>query len=407
MTLQRLAARLLEGGVVAMALLLAAPAIATPDQSRQRPSDSGSTGRTAQPASPSSGGGSGGGSGSSGGQSGGSSENSGESSGSTRESSPPRTAQPSPGAGNREPERQRPHRRGGSGRDGFRGDGYYGGYYGRYYDPFWGPFWWRGWWGYYPYYGPGGYPYYRGDRWPGRDLGALDLDVSPGRAEVYLDGRYLGKVDAYDGFPRYLWLEKGTYDVVFYLDGYRTVARQITIYPGTVIDVDDRLEPGESVRPEELGPKTHERRDERLRNEREQRERYERGDDDWRDRVREERERRQRDDADADEDDADEDDAYEDDAGEEAEEAEIEGREDEEGRQHGRVSLDVEPRDASVYVDGRFVGTAEDLARSGLSLNPGRHHIAVVRPGHGSQERDFDVTAGEEVELEIELVEND
>jgi len=55
---------------------------------------------------------------------------------------------------------------------------------------------------------------------------------------------------------------KGTYDVAFYLDGYKTVARQISIYPGNVIDIDDRMESGPSVRPEDLATKTHERRDE-------------------------------------------------------------------------------------------------------------------------------------------------
>ena len=83
-------------------------------------------------------------------------------------------------------------------------------------------------------------------------LGALDLDVSPGRTQIYLDGQYVGIVDQYDGLPSYLLLEQGTYELVFYLDGYRTLVRRVTIIPGTKLGVKDSLEPGPSVRPEDL-----------------------------------------------------------------------------------------------------------------------------------------------------------
>ena len=75
----------------------------------------------------------------------------------------------------------------------------------------------------------------------------------------------------------YLWLPQGTYDVAFYLDGYKTVARQITVYPGTVIDIDDRLEPGDRSVPRTSPPRRTERRDDRMRYERERRERIDRG----------------------------------------------------------------------------------------------------------------------------------
>ncbi|HYG64427.1 MAG TPA: PEGA domain-containing protein [Thermoanaerobaculia bacterium] len=384
MTLQRLAAkRLLEGGAVAVtALLLAGPVLASPDQSRQRPSDSGSGGRTAIPNNPSPSAPPSGGSGVSG------------DSGRSHDSSPPpRTAQPAPGAGNERPDRQPSHRRGGGGGGG-RGGYYYGDGWHRPWYGGWG--WWGyGWhgYGYPPYYGPGGYPYYGAYR---EDvLGALDLDVSPGRAQVYLDGRYLGTVDAYDGFPRYLWLEKGTYDLVLFLDGYRTVARQVSVYPGTVLGINDRLEEGESTPPEQMvTPRSTERRDARIREERERREEIERGDD-WRDRVRDERRRRDDDGYDRRGDDDGRDDRGEwGDRGDRGEES-----------RHSNVRLDVEPRDASVYLDGRFVGTGEDLR--GLSVNPGRHQLAVVRPGYESKEQEFEVTAGEELVLEVELEEND
>lgn len=311
--------------------------------------------------------------------------------GSSSSSSSGRTARPV-GPGDDGPHRQPPTH----GSRSHHGGGYHGG--GGYYYPygyygygFWPGFswWWGGWWdySYYPYGYEYGQPRYYGR---GGDVGALDFDVSPAHTEIYLDGQYVGKVDGFDGWPRYLWLPKGTYDVVLYLDGFQTIARQITVYPGSVIDIDDRMEPGDSVRPEDLASKSHERRDERLGYERERRERLERGergDDegDWRDRVRRERGYRPDDHAMRDDDD--------DDEAEEVADAK------------GRLRLDVDPEDASVYLDGRFVGTGSELSlmRGGLPVTPGEHTLAVVRPGRKAEERDFQVEAGEEVELEVNL----
>lgn len=307
----------------------------------------------------------------------------------------------SPSAGRRQPpsrDRNDPDWRGhGRGHGHGHGHGHSHSYYPwyRYYGPswWWAPYGYWGWWwlgdNYWPYGGPYyGDPYYHDRRYYGRgDVGALDLDVSPGRTQVFLDGQYIGTVDQYDGFPTYLWLERGTYDIVFFLDGYKTVARQVSVYPGTVIDFDDRLEPGQSVRPEDLASKSHERRDARERFEQERRERIDRGEDpydedeSWRDRVSREREDRR-------------------DRGEEIEIEEQDGR----GEQ-GRVRLEIVPYDSSVYLDGKFVGTADDLAklRNGLQVEPGKHTVAVVRPGRQSVEREFEVEPGEELELEIEL----
>lgn len=354
-------------------------------QTRTPPTDSSDTGRTAHDS------GSHGSSSSSSStpSSSGSSNGGWSSSSSSRDSG--RTARPV-GPGDSEPHRQPPSRsdRGHHGGGGHYGGGYYYpyGYFGPY--GYWPGFsWWWGWWydpyDYYPYRYGYGQPGYYGR---GGDLGALDLDVYPARTEVYLDGEYIGKVDAFDGWPRYLWLPKGTYDLVLYLDGFKTVARQITVYPGSVIDIDDRLEPGESVRPENLASKSHERRDERLRYERERRDRIERGergddDEDWRDRVHRERGEARGEDRDDDQD--------------------IDVQEESHGK--GRLRLDVEPEDASVYLDGRFVGTGTELGlmRGGLPVAPGEHKLAVVRPGRKAEEREFRVEPGEEVELEVDL----
>jgi hypothetical protein len=239
----------------------------------------------------------------------------------------------------------------------------------------------RPWGGYYPGWywdGPryGGYPvvYPR----EGLRYGALDTDISPERAEVWVDGERVGVADDFDGFPDFLWLENGTYDVVFYAPGHQTLARQYSIYGGQVIDVEDRMQPGEAVLPQDLGPKSHERRDERIRRDREQREEVER-------RAGE---------------------RYESD--EERPRAELRAEAPLDARgEPGRLRLRVQPEDASVYLDGRFLGTGRELARlrSGLIVDAGAHTLEVVRPGLEEATRSFTVESGRDVELEVALEE--
>jgi hypothetical protein len=289
------------------------------------------------------------------------------------------------GTGHRQPN-------GSHGGHGGHGGGYWhGGHY--YYYPYgWGWGIWPGfsyWYDnpyYYPYGYGDGYGYYGGHRYYDRsDTGALDLDVSPGRTHVFVDGEDLGEVDRYDGWPGYLWLPRGTYDVAFYLDGYKTIARQFTIYPGSVVDIDDHMDQGQSIRPEDLATKSHERRDDRMQYERERRDRIDRqsGNDDgedWHDRVRRDRRGSDRDD------DGDR-------GGDRADGS------------RGHLRLFVEPEDASVYLDGQFVGTGTDLSllRGGLAVSPGSHRLAVVRPGHRAVEKELTVKEGEDVKLQIEL----
>ncbi len=78
-------------------------------------------------------------------------------------------------------------------------------------------------------------------------LGALDLNnVKPKKTAVFLNGQYIGVTGDFDGYPSYLWLKKGTQQLVFYKDGYRTLAREYTIHPGVVIAVAG-MRPGKQV----------------------------------------------------------------------------------------------------------------------------------------------------------------
>ena len=83
-------------------------------------------------------------------------------------------------------------------------------------------------------------------------LGGVELNVRPRKAQVYVDGQRLGKAGNFDGFPGYLWLEKGTHELALYKDGYLTVVQELTIIPGVIQEVKFRLAPGKSVPPDEL-----------------------------------------------------------------------------------------------------------------------------------------------------------
>lgn len=301
-------------------------------------------------------------------------------------SPPPRRAQPRSTSERPQrrpqPEAQRtPRRDGGDSGSRFHGGrGFRPGFHG--FHGFWYP--WSAWypWGYwggysyYPYWGPGVRWYPEQVR---PSMGALDTDVRPEEAEVWLEGQRIGIADNFDGWPRYLWLDEGTYDLVFYHPGFETIARQYTIYPGVVIDVEDRMQRGEATRPEELVDRSTVNRDERLRRREERGEVTEGtpGEPAWRDRV--ERERSDRDPGTA-----------------------YDAR-----SEPGRLHLEIEPRDAAVYLDGRFLGTGDELAgvHAGLIVDPGEHALEVVRPGYASRTVTFTSEPGEEVEVSVELEE--
>lgn len=225
----------------------------------------------------------------------------------------------------------------------------YGGWGGYYYPFYYHPFYWG-----VPYYAPR--RVYQEER-----LGAFDLNVRPKKAEVYLDGQYIGTAGKYDGFPDHLWLEQGSYELIFYRPGLATEKRVLSIYPGVVVDVRLRLEPGESVAPSELT--TAARAAGAMA---EVRSAYER----------------------------------------QASAAPAAGKGEMDTRAApGRVRLSVLPADASVYMDGRLLGSGDEVARlhSGLVVDAGSHFIEVVRPGYETERLEFAVSGGDEIQLEVLL----
>ena len=136
------------------------------------------------------------------------------------------------------------HGRGGGRRVVYVGGGLYNPWFGFGFGPYWG---WG--WGLYPpaYYGPPGgvdmnYAMMAG-------FGAVELNVKPNRADVWVDGKYVGEARDLDGYPSYLWLADGEHKLAVYKGGYRTFEEEIGVQRGMKTAIKIRLEPGDSAPP--------------------------------------------------------------------------------------------------------------------------------------------------------------
>jgi hypothetical protein len=74
------------------------------------------------------------------------------------------------------------------------------------------------------------------------EYGQLDLDVVPEDAEVFIDGKNMGICDQFDGFPDYLHLKAGHYLITFKKAGYLTYERQIEVIAGRELEFNTRLQ---------------------------------------------------------------------------------------------------------------------------------------------------------------------
>jgi hypothetical protein len=106
-----------------------------------------------------------------------------------------------------------------------------------------------------PYYRPWFYdpfyfdPYYRWYEPPYRYGAAFDreaslrLQVTPRETEVFVDGYFAGKVDAFDGFLQRLRLAPGEHDLQLYLPGHRSIQQKVYLQPGATFRVRHHMEP--------------------------------------------------------------------------------------------------------------------------------------------------------------------
>ena len=119
-----------------------------------------------------------------------------------------------------------------------------GGYF---YDPFYGPYpWWPR-----SVYGYGGY-------WPIFDYRAeVRIQATPRDAAVYVDGFYAGIVDDFDGAFQRLPLTPGGHRIELFMEGFRTVRRNLYLQPGSTMRMHETLVPlaaGERSEAPEVAP---------------------------------------------------------------------------------------------------------------------------------------------------------
>jgi len=274
------------------------------------------------------------------------------------------------------------------------------------------PYYWRPYWGYgfggygySPYsfgYGYGGYgaPYYYRPygygSYYGYGYGEIRLEIKPKTAKVYVDGDYVGVVDDYDGWWQRLNIEPGKHRIVVRQGGYVPYAETVRLLPGNNYHIKIQMQPGDDVIQEKdmrLDQKEYgypdRRRDDQYQNrsprpygsqKQPNREPYDYDND--------------RDDQYENERDNDRDGQYQ-----------YPQYQPENQNQSDRPAfvLQVEPRDATVYIDGNYYGNADSDSSGQVQvlLPPGIHKVEVVRPGYESFSQDVDT--GKESRLVVKL----
>jgi hypothetical protein len=109
----------------------------------------------------------------------------------------------------------------------------FGSFYGPFFDPYYGPY----------------APRAEGGIDPNvammAGLGAIDLNVKPNQAEVWVDGKYVGEARNLDGTPSYLWLPEGAHRLSIRKGGYATFETQVDVRRGITKALKLRLRDGD------------------------------------------------------------------------------------------------------------------------------------------------------------------
>ena len=72
---------------------------------------------------------------------------------------------------------------------------------------------------------------------------SVRLEVTPKEAEVYVDGYYAGIVDDFDGVFQRLRTQPGRHDITLYMDGFHTEHQNVFLMPDKTFDIKLRMEP--------------------------------------------------------------------------------------------------------------------------------------------------------------------
>ena len=86
------------------------------------------------------------------------------------------------------------------------------------------------------------------------NTGSARLQISPRNAQVYIDGRFVGLVDDFDGSFQQLHVEAGQHQLQVSLEGHRTYTENVLFTSGTTVRLQGKLEPLRPGEPEEPKP---------------------------------------------------------------------------------------------------------------------------------------------------------
>lgn len=258
------------------------------------------------------------------------------------------------------------------------------------------------------YYGYAGWGPWLGPVWvpgPPPNRGLIDTDIQPEDAAVYVDGKRIGEADDFDGFPEMLQLRPGNRKIEFRHKGYRPLVVEVDLQRGWLLRLDDQMERGDSDDPVYHRSSPPSRGDDEDDDAYESDEDGEYQDDDRRPR------RHMRDERRDDEDDTEPSSYERSDASDRApaprDRQAYRSPRDERDRDEtgsGIVRFDVQPRDASVYVDGEYQGSVREIAeQGGLALSAGDHEVVVTMDGFDTRRIDVSVTSSTTSEVSMEL----
>lgn len=244
----------------------------------------------------------------------------------------------------------------------------------------WAPWWW---WGPGPYGMVGTYNVY-GVPPQTPSLAVVDTDVEPEHARVILNGTLIGVADDFDGYPDYLYLKPGHYTLEFTLGGYKSQQLEIDAVAGKYFPIDFKLqrEPGTAAapwwdRPEGLpkarvfGPAATPvesaavaRPDTTLRPE-----------------------------------------LSRPDTAQEPPASTAPAPAQGQKGLGGAIEVRAEPANASVYLDGEFLGTAAELSHieRGVAVKAGHHILEVMAPGREAKKIGFEIVDGQQQQLVVTL----
>ncbi len=80
-------------------------------------------------------------------------------------------------------------------------------------------------------------------------LSAIDVNIVPQSAEISLNGVVMGTAEDFDGFPNFLIVEPGTHTIYARAPGFKSYQVTVHLAPGEQVNLNKRMERGEDVIP--------------------------------------------------------------------------------------------------------------------------------------------------------------